>query len=210
MGSAPVNVAATCAAKELVVNLKDPWLYFRLHVLLVDSLNDHVTESAARPQPCACIESEPVHRFPQLFGCRFALETEYRPFSRKTLRRVATRENDTATRVRELEQPGWGHVWRVVSVIPKQAQKARQAPQHAIRRKRNLRRVHENCSLFKSEKGQTRPAQGLSGRIVGLLIKVPDGSVGLLVVSLCAASLPLSSRVRTTQGEWLPPFPPKL
>jgi len=40
------------------------------------------------------------------------------------------------------------------------------------------------------EKGKTRPAQGLSGRIVGLLLKVPDGSVGLLVVSLLAEALP--------------------
>jgi hypothetical protein len=34
------------------------------------------------------------------------------------------------------------------------------------------------------EKEKTRPAQGLSGRIVGLLNIVPDGSVGLLVVFL--------------------------
>ncbi len=60
------------------------------------------------------------------------------------------------------------------------------------------KRTHEK--MIKSEKGQTRPAQGLSGRIVGLLIKVPDGSVGLLVVSSLAAPSPLSSRATDRSG----------
>ena len=47
-----------------------------------------------------------------------------------------------------------------------------------------LRSESAELAAGKSEKEKTRPAQGLSGRIVGLLYKVPDGSVGLLVVSL--------------------------
>jgi hypothetical protein len=58
---------------------------------------------------------------------------------------------------------------------------------------------------------QTRPAQGLSGRIVGLLIKVPDGSVGLWVVlPLLAGFLLVSSQARSHSCAALLALPTKI
>ncbi len=139
MGAAPVNVTASRTAKKLIVKLKDFGLDQELDLRFFDFFDHRVAQSAASPKAPLGIQPKLLNHFAQLLGSVLAFQAENVVKPWEAFLRAAASKHNAFFALGYLPELRGGHLGGIQRVIAQKPKHPRQASEHAIRDKADLK-----------------------------------------------------------------------